>query len=357
MRRVLLPHEFSEPRVPAAGLIREFHGLSMGTTWSVRVVEHGRVTSHLQQGLQQQLDRVVAQMSHWQDDSDLGRFNRAAAGTWHCLPEPFFGVLFFADSVARASGNACDPASGALVNRWGFGPAPRYDAAGFIAPAPSEVQALLEARHSQQLRLDHSARSAFQPGGMLLDLSAVAKGYGVDCLARYLDAQGMQHYLVEVGGELRGAGVKPDGQPWWVLLEEPADAATPGAATHEQAGADISPSGGDDTASIMVALHGLSIATSGDYRRFFTDGQRRFSHTIDPRTGSPVANDVASVTVVHAECMAADAWSTALTVLGPAEGMALADQHGIAARFLVREETGGTGLREYASTEFLRMQE
>jgi thiamine biosynthesis lipoprotein len=331
----------------------------MGTSWSVRVVEHGRVTSHLQHGLQQQLDRVVAQMSHWQEDSDLGRFNRAAAGTWNRLPEPFFSVLAFADSVARASGNACDPGAGALVNRWGFGPAPRYDAPGFIAPAAAEVQTLLDQRSTQQLLLDHAARIAFQPGGMLLDLSAVAKGYGVDCLAQYLDAQGMEHYLVEVGGELRGAGVKPDGQPWWVALEEPTEQAAIADSGNAQPGPDGLPIGSARPGAepIVVALHGLSVATSGDYRRFFMDGQRRYSHTIDPRTGMPVANDVASVTVVHAECMAADAWSTAFTVLGPVAGLALAEEQGIAARFLVREGAGSAALKELASSEFLRMQQ
>ena len=158
-----------------------------------------------------------------------------------------------------------------------------------------------------------------QPGGVQLDLSAVAKGYGVDRLAFYLKSQGVQHYLVEVGGELRGAGLKPDGQPWWVVLEQ-----VPGA------------DGAEAADELVLALHGLSVATSGDYRRYFERDGRRYSHTIDPRNGVPIANDLASVTVVHPQCMAADAWSTALTVLGAEQGLRLAERLGLAARFVAR---------------------
>ncbi|MDC8759140.1 FAD:protein FMN transferase [Janthinobacterium fluminis] len=328
MRRVLLPHHFSEHPAPVGGTIRDFRGDSMGTTWSVRVLAVGDCAP-LQEGLQQQLDVVVAQMSHWFDDSSLGRFNHAAAGTWHSLPAAFFEVLAFAAQVARDSGGAYDPCAGALVNAWGFGPTRRHDQPGYAAPSPDAVAALLARRRGQDVALDPLARRAYQPGGALLDLSAVAKGYAVDCLARYLEAQGWRHYLVEVGGELRGAGTKPDGQPWWVALEQVVDADAAG-----------------QVGEMVLALHGLAVATSGDYRRFFERDGARFSHTIDPRSGMPISNALASVTVVHAECMAADAWSTALTVLGPEAGMALAERLGLAARFLVRS---GGGLREHLS--------
>lgn len=306
----------------------------MGTSWSVRLVELGS-TAHLQLALQQQLDTVVAQMSHWLPDSDLGRFNRAPAGSWHVLPSAFFQVLSFAEHVARASRGACDPCAGALVNLWGFGPTGRYDEPGFVAPSMEAVSGLMARRVGQTLELDAATRRARQPGGLQLDLSGVAKGYGVDCVARYLESQGVKHYLVEVGGELRGGGTRPDGQPWWVALEQ-VDAA-PGA---------------DETDEMVVALHGLAVATSGDYRRFFEHDGGRYSHTIDPRSGMPIANNLASVTVIHADCMAADAWSTALTVLGPEEGLALAEAEGLAARLLVRD---GTDLTEYLSSQLQAM--
>lgn len=387
MRRVLLPLAFSGQPAPRGGQIRHLGGHSMGTTWSVRVVEGGAAV-HLQQGLQRRLDAVVAQMSHWDAASDLGRFNRAPAGCWQSLPAEFFDVLSFAAAVAEASDGACDPCAGALVNRWGFGPLGRHDEPGFAAPSDAEVAALVAARRGITLRLDAATRRALQPGGMQLDLSAVAKGYGVDCLARYLEGLGMRHYLVEVGGELRGAGTKPDGQPWWVALEQPGDAAAAatglaaaaddGAASLAAAGAGASAGGAApaagaagqtragqhgavaaavaparaDVGEMVLALHGLSVATSGDYRRYFTRGGRRFPHTIDPRDGMPISNGLASVSVVHAECMAADAWSTALTVLGPQAGLALAERHGLAARFLVRD---GDGVTELLSSQLLRM--
>ncbi|UTY58421.1 FAD:protein FMN transferase [Massilia sp. erpn] len=337
MRRVLLPHHISPDPAPAAGVLREFSGASMGTSWSVRLVEQGG-PAPLQEGLQQQLDAVVAEMSHWEADSDLGRFNRAAAGNWQSLPVAFYEVLSFAMNVARDSGGAYDPCAGALVNLWGFGPGSRFKDDAFAPPAASQVQAVLAQRAGQGVKLDQATRAAWQPGGVQLDLSAVAKGYGVDRLAEYLEAQGIRHYLVEVGGELRGAGVKPDGQPWWVALE--------------QVGAEVQDALG--LPQIVVALHGLAIATSGDYRRFFQQGGQRYSHTIDPRSGAPIENSLASVSVVHAHCMAADAWSTALTVLGLKDGLALAESRRLAVRFVARE---GEGLREYMSSHFRAMLE
>ncbi|MES2114830.1 MAG: FAD:protein FMN transferase, partial [Pseudomonadota bacterium] len=220
MHRVLLPPHIDPEAAPAGATVHTLAGHSMGTGWTVRLALRGaQALPALRLGLQQQLDRVVAQMSHWEADSDLGRFNRAPAGSWHALPAEFFHVLAFAQGVSAASGGACDPGAGALVNLWGFGPEARYDQPGFTAPTLAQARALHAAQAGLALELDHAGRRARQPGGLLLDLSAVAKGYGVDCLARYLEGQGIRHYLVEVGGELRGAGVKPDGQPWWVALE------------------------------------------------------------------------------------------------------------------------------------------
>lgn len=309
MQRVLVPVDI-DPTPPRPGsVVREATGLTMGTRWSAKVV----TTSPLPD-LQAELDQVVAQMSHWEPWSNLGLFNRAPAGTWHTLPPEFASVIEFALHVSAATGGAYDPCAGALVNLWGFGPERRFDQDGFLAPAADAIAAVLAAKHAVQY--DAAARKLFQPGGVQLDLSSVAKGFAVDQLARCLRMQGVQHYLVEVGGELRGSGVKPDGQPWWVALEGVPDAL--------------------DAGATVAALHGLALATSGDYRRYFSYGAQRASHTLDPRSGYPIANDVASVTVLHPTCMAADALSTALTVLGEVDGLAFAEQRGLAARFLVR---------------------
>ena len=311
-------------------MLHDAAGSTMGTSWSARyVLPRGATGAALAEGLQLQLDTVVAQMSHWEDDSNLGRFNRAPAGSWHQLPEEFFHVISYALDVARATGGAYDPCAGALVTRWGFGARRRYDEDDFYAPAPSAVQAILARRDRERIDIDPVARRIRQPGDVQLDLSSVAKGYAVDQLARFFDAKGIHHYLVEVGGELRGAGLKPDGQPWWVALEGLPDA--------------------PEAEPVVLALHGLAVATSGDYRRYYQHEGQRASHTLDPRNGYPIRNGLASVTVIHPECMAADALSTALTVLGPEDGLRFAEQQQLAARFLLRR---GALLEEISTTAF-----
>ena len=322
-RAVLIPLDLV-PAVPAPGSrVHACAGASMGTTWSAKVVLDRADAAHgLQAALQAELDAIVIQMSHWDEDSLLSRYNRAPAGTWIDLPAQFFDVMNYALWARDASGGAVDPAAGSLVTLWGFGPVRRYDGAGFHAPDAAAVARIQARRAAAPLTLDRERRRLLQPGGAVLDLSSVAKGYAVDRLAFRLAQRGLQHYLVEVGGELRGAGVKPDGQPWWVEIEGVPDAAAAPAAP------------------AVIALHGLAIATSGDYRQYFQQGARRVAHTLDPRTGRPVANDVASVTVLAPSCMAADALSTALTVLGPVDGLAFAGRHALAARFLVRRAGG-----------------
>ena len=331
MRRVLVPSDI-DPAGPAwGGHLHTLQGRTMGTTWSVRFVGPSAPDlAQWQRGIQAQLDAVVAEMSTWEPDSELSRFNRAPPGTWQVLPPACFEVLTLGLDVARRSGGACDPAAGALVNLWGFGPTLRYGEPGFQPPTAAEVHAVHRRGGWQRLEIDTAGRRVLQPGGIELDFSGIAKGFGVDRVAAYLCSRGLHDHLVEVGGELKGAGVKPDGQPWWVALEVPP-----------------SESALDET---VVALHGLSVATSGDYRRFFDWAGSRHTHTIDPRDGWPVRNGVASVTVLHPACVLADAWSTALTVLGPDEGLALADREHLAAHTIVRDANGR--LRERWSRAF-----
>lgn len=322
MRAVLVPTDVDPALPPPGSRLHAVRGRSMGTDWSARLMLPPGLKPDLQGALQHELDAIVAQMSHWDGGSLLSRYNQAPAGSWHALPPQFFAVMAYALSVFDETGGAYDPAAGALVNLWGFGAAGRYDQAGFYAPARDAVDAVLARRPTRQPLLDREGRRLLQPGGAILDLSSVAKGYAVDCLARRLEALGLQHYLVEVGGELRGAGVKPDGQPWWVELEGVPDAP------------------GTPVVQSVVALHGLAVATSGDYRRYFHHAHRRASHTLDPRSGYPIDNGVASVTVLAPACMAADALSTALTVMGVEAGLPFAEGRGLAARFLLREDGG-----------------
>ena len=324
--RILIPAITHRPRA-ADGDIHDLAGEAMGTTWSARVVAPR--ADGLAAGIQMALDNVVAQMSTWLPTSDLCRFNAAPAGTWQELPGDFFAVLDYALAVSAGSKGACDPTVGALVDLWGFGPAPRRDA----PPDEAAIGAALERVGWHKVRVDRAARRAWQPGGVQLDLSAVAKGFSVDAASRWLTAQGRTSHMIEVGGELRGHGAKPGGTPWWVTLDMPPDA---------------------DLPRTILALHDRAIATSGDYRRGFVHGGRLYAHTIDPRTGRALDNGIASVTVVHTTCMQADALATALTVLGWEAGQAYAERHGIAALFVRRN---GVGMDEKLTPAMVAMLE
>lgn len=328
--RVFVPHLVAPPPVPpVTARVERVAGQTMGTTWSVVAVLPPEVAiAAVEAAAQEELDRVVAQMSPWEPNSALCRFNRSTPGSWHPLPEDTFTVLAHALNLAAASDGAFDPTVGKLVDLWGFGPLAR-------PPSPPDAEELAAARNPagwRALDLDRAGRRVRQPGGLHLDLCAIAKGYGVDLVAERLGRLGLTSYLVEVGGELRGHGVKPDGTPWWVELERPPEAP----AAHRT----------------LIALHGLAVATSGTYRRAFDHGGRRYSHAIDPRTGSPVLDHPAAVTVVTASAMEADALATALMVMGAEVGAAFACSRDIAALFVTPGAAEG---EEWLSPALKRM--
>lgn len=293
----------------------------MGTTWSVAIA--GAVDDALapvQQAIEAELARVIAQMSPWEPASDISLFNASPPGTWRRLPGDFATVLDCALEVARITGGAYDPAIGALVDLWGFGPAGRRNGV-------PHADAIDHARRQSGWRLvRRDGDTVLQPGGIHLDLSSIAKGYAVDRVSACLDRFGLGDHLVEIGGELRGRGMKPDGAPWWVAIErcEP---------------------------ETLVALHGLSIATSGGSQRFIERDGVRLPHVIDPRSGSPVRNGTTQVTVLHRDCMIADAWATALMVLDAGDALALAERRDLAARIVI-DANGG---REHLTSAFAAM--
>lgn len=290
----------------------------MGTAWSLLAVAP---PAGVERGVQAALDRIVAQMSQWEPASDLSRFNRRASGEWQEVPEEFATVLDAALAVAAESGGAFDPCLGRLSELWGFG------SAGPVGAVPSAESIHAARRAPAAVELDRAARRARRTGDATLDLSGIAKGFGVDHAAEWLLGQGVRHFLLEVGGELRGEGVRPDGQPWWVDVE------TPPGASHDP---------------FRIALHDLSVATSGSYRRGFAAGGRHYSHSLDPATGWPIVHGVRSVTVIHRSCMMADAWATALTVMGAERAMATADRLGLAAH-------ASTGERDHMSQAWRAM--
>lgn len=286
--------------------IAEMAGETMGTTWRVRLAAPpGFDRAAMAAAIEARLEAILAQMSHWRAESRLGRFNRAAPASWHTLPADFATVLATALVIAERSAGAFDPAIGALVDLWGHGPV-RITR----PPEPGEIARARTLSGAARLSYDGAARRLCQPGGLRLDLSGIAKGFAVDALAALLRERGCHHALVEIGGELVGLGLKPDGDPWWVDLETPAQGSAQG------------------IAPLRIALHQLAVATSGDYVR----GR----HTIDPRSGLPVEHAMA-VSVVHASAMHADAWATALSVLSPPAMAALARDETLAVRALVRD--------------------
>lgn len=291
--------------------IVELGGETMGTTWRLKIAAPpGFDRAEILAAIETRLEAVLAQMSHWREDSLLGRFNRADGGEWSALPTAFAHVMAAALDVAERSSGAFDPAIGALVDIWGHGPITIER-----LPTPGEVEAARQVSGYHRLAFDAETGRLRQPGGVRLDLSGIAKGFAVDALADLLRARGCDHALVEIGGELVGRGLRPDGDPWWVDLETPAEGIAP----------------------LRVALHQLAVATSGDYVR----GR----HTIDPRSGLPVEH-AAAVSVIHPSAMLADAWATALSVHAPAQMQALATREALAVRALTRD---GDAVREWIS--------
>jgi thiamine biosynthesis lipoprotein len=311
---------------PAANL----GGTSMGTRWSVRLFAPPSLDLHLVHlGIQAELDRVVAQMSTWEADSDISRHAAAAPGSWLPIPADFAAVLDCAIEIAAGSDGAFDPSIGPLVQLWGFGSQRRQRQ----VPDPREVEQARILCGWQRVQRRNGGRELFQPGQLQLDLSAIAKGYGADLVASYLQSQQFDAALVEVGGEIRAFGRKPDGAPWRVLVESDLDEAA----------------GLEELTPRVLQLDDVAVATSGDrWHHFLAEGVR-YAHTFDPRRGAPVLRAAASVTVVERSAMRADAWATALTVMGPDQGLAFANEHGLAARFVWRE---GAGLHERSSDTF-----
>lgn len=286
----------------------------MGARWSaVAYVPQGFDPTGLQERLQAAVDEVDQQMSTWKPDSDLNRLNAAPLRTWVSVPPELSAVLETALAVGQASGGAFDIGVGDLVMAWGFGGGRRTPDLGLIhatAGRPSFEP-------PKTLQVEAAGRRARKLAPLTLDLSGIAKGFGVDELGRVLTQAGLSSWLVGIDGEMRAAGRKPDGRPWAVGHEAP----VPG--RRELAG--------------VITLDDAAVATSGSYRHQAEYGGKTASHTMDPRTGAPLAGDLASVTVVARTCMAADAWATAILVAGSDQGAALARKAGLGVVLMRRD--------------------
>lgn len=303
-------------------------GQTMGTTFSMRWVDHNddRIND-IRNRAGKVLATVNQQMSTYIPNSELSTFNKLPAGSEMEVSDALAAVVEQSLAISERSGGAFDVTVGPLVNLWGFGPNGRIEK----APTEAEIASLKERIGYQKVEVLKAPSRLRKLGQQYVDLSAIAKGYGVDQLAEILEAEGVHNYLVEIGGELRAKGLKPDGSHWRIAIESPASM--------------------ERSIGRIINVKDTAIATSGDYRNYFEEEGVRFSHTINPETGKPITHRLASVTVLTPTCAEADALATTLMVMGEHRGFEFAKEEGIAAYFLYKSEQGDTFI-EQATTEF-----
>lgn len=307
-------------------------GYTMGTSYTVKINAplDDNTASAIHESLENELRDINDSMSTYLENSELSRINRSPADEWIPLSQPLFRVLLAAFQVNRNSIGYFDITVGPLVNLWGFGPV----AANSAIPDDKDIAAAMNSVGMDKLLLDTNEallKKTLQE--TYLDLSGIAKGYAVDALGRILlDEYKLPDFMVEIGGEITAHGVNSEGVPWQIGIEKPVSLRR--------------------VVDSVITLENRSLASSGNYRNYFETGGKRYSHTIDPATGRPVTHNLAAVTVIHRECMLADAWATALLAAGPEIGMQLANLHQLAAQFTVVEEGKYVHIfsREYKKT-------
>lgn len=306
----------------------EIAGPVFGTAYHIKVVlpDDPQRLENLSSGIEQTLEQVDASMSTWRGDSELSRFNRLDdQGDWVPVSRNLYRVLERSLEISEMTGGAFDITVGPLVNLWGFGP----DGRPQETPRDEKLEQVLTRTGYQNLSLRENPPAVKAEPAQYLDLSAIAKGFGVDQVANYLENEGISSYLVEIGGEIRAHGRKPDGTAWRLAVEQP---------TAE--GRQV---------NRIVALHKAAMATSGDYRNYYESQGQRYSHTIDPVTGKPVTHSLASVSVITDDCMTADALATAFNVMGFERANALAVRENLAVYFIMRR---GDGFETHATPAF-----
>jgi FAD:protein FMN transferase len=300
----------------------ELTGDTMGTYYRILLTKRdGQKKGRIQEGIDRFLNRIEDQMSTWRPDSELSRFNKSESTDWiEVSPETAF-VVAESLRIAEQSGGAFDPTVSPLIDLWSFG----AEHTESRIPTDEEISAAKQKTGWAKVtvRATPPSLKKSQPE-IQLNLSAIAKGYGVDAVSDWLVDQGETNHLVEIGGEDRASGLKADGTAWRIGVQAPSGMPA------EQSNGPIFQ---------IVELNDRSIATSGDYQNYFEVDGKRYSHTIDPTAGRPITHDVASVSVLADSCMAADGWATALTVLGPEKGMELARAQNLAVLILVRGDS------------------
>jgi thiamine biosynthesis lipoprotein len=294
-------------------------GTTMGTSYLVKIARLPPEIpqKQLQAAIDTRLEKINEQMSTYRPMSEISRFNRSSGLDWFEVSTETAQVVHAALFVSAETQGAFDVTVGPLVNLWGFGP----DPGDRVVPRRIEIDAARAKIGRQYLKVRMSPPALRKiHADLQVDLSAIAKGFAVDMIAELLEHDGIASYLVEIGGEIRTRGLKKNGRAWTVGIARP----DPDRRMVQE----------------VILLHDHALATSGDYRNLFAQNGKRYSHTIDPKTGWPVAHHLASVTVVADRCMQADAWATAFMVLGPEKGYDLAVARNLAVLFLVYGQAG-----------------
>ncbi|MCZ2722800.1 FAD:protein FMN transferase [Marinomonas sp. 15G1-11] len=302
-----------------------FSGPTMGTTYTVKfyTVESGGNVQSLKDDVDSVLLRINQLMSTYDPSSDLSLFNKMPSGSKQEVSSEFAYVVDKALLISTMSDGYYDVTVGPLANLWGFGPDKSRDE----PPTDEKINDAKQKVGYQNLLLSGNVLS--KEKDIYVDLSSIAKGYGVDAIANKLDENGIESYLIEVGGEIRSKGKKEDGGSWKIAIESPA--------------------GGHNVAQLIIDVDDLAIATSGDYRNYFEKNGVRYSHIINPKTGRPITHKLVSVTIIDKTAVMADGLATAITVLGPDKGLEFAEKHGIAAYLMIKKDFG---YEERVSTAF-----
>lgn len=307
-----------------------YEGNIFGTFYQVTIMDpltQGQ-SRELEEGFLAELESVDHAMSTYRDDSELIAFNQAPLDEWQPLSNELIEVLAISQSVAAASQGAFDITVGDLVNLWSFGPGARPEQ----VPTDEALAEQLAQVGFDAIEIDTQNMQARRTRDVFVDLSGVAKGHATDRVAAYLDQQDITHYLVNLGGDLIARGLRDEEEqtPWRIGIEVPED--------------------GEQQAQHILPLESISVATSGDYRNYFDVDGERFSHTIDPRTGRPVTHQLASVSVFHPSNAWADAWATALLVVGEEDAMQMALDNNLRILTLIHD---GDAWRSVGSPEFV----
>ncbi len=310
--------------------VKEVSGQTMGTTYNVVAVSGSSdlTQSGLRTVVESALAEVNAQLSNWEPSSEVSKFNAHDGADGFRASGMLASVVQAAADVHSSSLGRFDITAGPLIDLWGFGAK-----GGYRKPSDAEIAAAKRrVGHDRTLRAEGSTLRKTQPDTEVY-LSAIGKGFGADHVGRALEAHGLTDFMVEIGGDLYASGRNPDGVPWQIGVEKP-----------------VALSGG---VLDVVAVSGLGMASSGDYRNYFENDGKRFSHIIDPTTGAPITHRTASTTVLAENAMLADAWATAMLILGREKGLDVAREHDVAVLFVDRDsQAGSVRFKTWSSPRF-----